>query len=62
MLFTKLKRVKSDLKELNRIGFSDIQAVELMAYNDMIEIQATMHTHPSDKDIIDAEIVVVQGY
>ena len=28
----------------------------------MIDIQAAMHTHPSDKDIIDAEIVVMQEY
>lgn len=59
-LVSKHKKVKLVLKKLNRFGFSDIHVVELNAYKEIIAIREAMHHNPIDKNIADAEILVVQ--
>ncbi|XP_056689967.1 uncharacterized protein [Spinacia oleracea] len=58
----RLKKVKMALKELNRTGFTDVQAADLKAYQDMIEAQKEMHLHPDDQNIADLELLVVSDY
>ena len=58
----KLKKVKLVLKELNRKGFSDVQAADLQAYHDMIAAQTSMHLDPADQSLADAELNAVQNY
>ncbi|XP_056695325.1 uncharacterized protein [Spinacia oleracea] len=58
----KLKKVKLVLKELNRKGFSNVQAADLQAYHDMIAAQTSMHLDPADQSLADAELNAVQNY
>ncbi|XP_056685457.1 uncharacterized protein [Spinacia oleracea] len=58
----KLKRVKSILKELNRVGFSDIQAAELSAYQTMLSAQEAMHHNPNDQELADQELLATNEY
>ncbi|XP_056697648.1 uncharacterized protein [Spinacia oleracea] len=58
----KVKKVKLALKELNKRGFSDIQASDLQAYHDMVAAQTAMHLDPADLSLADAELIAVQNY
>ncbi|XP_056698498.1 uncharacterized protein [Spinacia oleracea] len=49
-------------RELNKIGFNDIQAADLQAYNAMLEAQNVIHQHTDDLSLADAELQVVQDY
>ncbi|XP_056698461.1 uncharacterized protein [Spinacia oleracea] len=62
VLATKLKRVKSSLKELNRVGFTDIQEADLKAYHGMVSAQEAMHHSPHDKELTDLELQAIQEY
>lgn len=62
ILATKLKKVKASLKELNRTGFTDIQAVDLKAYHGMIEAQEDMHSNPTDQGLVDLELQEIHEY
>ncbi|KAL2938702.1 hypothetical protein RDABS01_022151 [Bienertia sinuspersici] len=58
----KLRRVKTWLKELNRVGFSTIQADAYQAYQQMIQAQQQAHTFPNDVGIAEAEKEAVREY
>ena len=58
----KLKRIKGALKELNKEGFSDVQAADVKAHKEMIEAHTQMHNNPGDVRLVDAEIEVVHQY
>ncbi|XP_021835103.2 uncharacterized protein [Spinacia oleracea] len=62
ILINKLKRVKLALKELNKVGFTDIQAADLRAYQTMVSAQTAMHNNPSDQSFADAELIAIQEY
>lgn len=47
----KLKMLKQDFKKLNNEGFSDIQAVSLKAYHDLLGLQEKLQNNPHDADI-----------
>ncbi|KAL2930420.1 hypothetical protein RDABS01_035830 [Bienertia sinuspersici] len=58
----KLRRVKTWLKELNRVGFSTIQADAYQAYQQMIKAQQQAHNFPNDVGIAEAEKEAVREY
>ncbi|KAL2893859.1 LINE-1 retrotransposable element ORF2 protein [Bienertia sinuspersici] len=58
----KLRRVKTWLKELNRVGFSTIQADAYQAYQQMIKAQQQAHTFPNDVGIAEVEKEAVREY
>ncbi|XP_010693313.2 uncharacterized protein LOC104906276 [Beta vulgaris subsp. vulgaris] len=55
---TKLKRVKKELKLLNKSGFLEIQADVVKAAADLDEIQRRMHEDPSNIQLADEEILM----
>ncbi|XP_056692013.1 uncharacterized protein [Spinacia oleracea] len=59
---SKLKKVKAGLKELNRVGFPDIQAADLSAYNAMLSAQEAMHLNPHDQALADQELLATNEY
>ncbi|XP_056687982.1 uncharacterized protein [Spinacia oleracea] len=59
---SKLKKVKAVLKELNGVGFSDIQAVALSAYQAMLVAQEAMHHNPTDQLLADRELDATNVY
>ncbi|XP_021848075.2 uncharacterized protein [Spinacia oleracea] len=62
VLTNKLKKVKASLKELNRVGFTDIQAAYLKAHHGMIAAQEAMHLNPHDKELANMELQAIQEY
>lgn len=58
-LATKLKKVKAALKDLNRAGFTDIQATNLRAYHVMAEAQEAMNLNPTDQGLADLELQAI---
>lgn len=58
----KLKLIKKELQELNKLGFNDIQATELQAHHDMVNAQSLMHENLGNEVMADAEIEVVNAY
>ncbi|XP_056687882.1 uncharacterized protein [Spinacia oleracea] len=44
----KLKKVKQALRELNQVGFTDVQAADLKAYQEMVNAQSSLHSNPTD--------------
>lgn len=58
----KLKLIKKELQELNKLGFNDIQATELQAHHDMVNTQSLMHDNLGNQVMADAEIEVVNAY
>lgn len=58
----KLRKVKLALKELNRIGFTDIQVADLQAYHDMVAAQNAMHLNPADQTLAATELLAVNTY
>ncbi|XP_021851633.2 uncharacterized protein [Spinacia oleracea] len=62
VLTNKLKKVKASLKELNRVGFTDIQAADLKAHHGMIAAQEGMHLNPHDKELANLELQAIQEY
>ncbi|XP_021857550.2 uncharacterized protein [Spinacia oleracea] len=61
-LVSKLKKVKQALRELNKVGFTNVQADDLKAYQDMIAAQSAMHNNPTDSTVADAELKSIQEY
>lgn len=49
-------------KQLNKIGFNDIQVEDLKAYQAMIEAQKLMHQHHEEPEYNDVELVTVKEY
>ncbi|XP_056688091.1 uncharacterized protein [Spinacia oleracea] len=62
VVVNKLKQVKGALKDLNRVGFSDIQAADIKAFNDMNAAQQAMHLNPSDVTLADLELQAISEY
>ncbi|KAL2930019.1 LINE-1 retrotransposable element ORF2 protein [Bienertia sinuspersici] len=58
----KLKRVKTSLKELNKKGFNNLQAEETRTYQEMVEIQETLHREPLNTDLMQKEKDAVCNY
>ncbi|KAL2936634.1 Caspase recruitment domain-containing protein 14 [Bienertia sinuspersici] len=54
-LTRRLKQVKKELKELNKNGFSSIQAAATKAYQELIDVQQALHANPRDTSLATAE-------
>ena len=61
-LVCKLKKVKQALRELNKVGFTDVQAADLKAYQEMVNAQSALHINPTDASVADAELKAIQEY
>ncbi|XP_021837814.2 uncharacterized protein [Spinacia oleracea] len=61
-LVCKLKKVKQALRELNKVGFTDVQAAGLKAYQEMVNAQNALHSNPTDASVADAELKAIQEY
>ncbi|XP_021845308.2 uncharacterized protein [Spinacia oleracea] len=62
VLVTKLKKVKVGLKELNKKGFTDIQAAEIKAHQAMLDAQQAMHSNPANQQLVDLELDAIKKY
>lgn len=62
LIVSKLKKVKVALKDLNKNGFSDVQAADLCAYHAMIVSQEVMHSNPNDQGLADKELEAILDY
>lgn len=62
VVLRKLKRVKDTLKELNKNGFSHLQATEVQAHQRIIESHPEIHQNPGDSSLKEAELQVEQEY
>ncbi|XP_021851169.2 uncharacterized protein [Spinacia oleracea] len=62
ILVNKLKRVKHALKDLNKVGFTDVQAADLRAHQNMVAAQSAMHNNPNDQGVANAELKAIQEY
>ncbi|KAL2938348.1 Gag polyprotein [Bienertia sinuspersici] len=58
----KLKRVKTCLKELNRLGFCTIQADAQQAYQQLILAQQQVHASPNDVGLAELEKEAFKNY
>ncbi|KAL2899836.1 LINE-1 retrotransposable element ORF2 protein [Bienertia sinuspersici] len=58
----KLKRVKTCLKELNKLGFCSIQADAQQAYQQLILAQQHLHASPNDAGLAELEKQALQNY
>ena len=58
----KLKRLKGELKKINREGFLDIQIRATQAYQDLIHIQNLMHTDPGNTKYSKKEKAATEEY
>ncbi|KAL2894253.1 hypothetical protein RDABS01_010162 [Bienertia sinuspersici] len=58
----KLKQVKKSLKELNNSGYCSIQAEEVKAFNELIQIQEHLHQNPLDIAAMEKERQAQQMY
>ncbi|XP_074303836.1 uncharacterized protein LOC141638331 [Silene latifolia] len=58
----KLKLLKSDLKELNRGLFSDIERNADVAYNLLVDCQLSLQQDKTNKDLMDKERYLRQSY
>ncbi|KAL2923281.1 hypothetical protein RDABS01_014772 [Bienertia sinuspersici] len=58
----KLKRVKNSPKELNKQDFNNLQAEETRTYQEMVEIQETLHREPLNTDLMQKEKAAVYNY
>ncbi|XP_056688438.1 uncharacterized protein [Spinacia oleracea] len=61
-LVCKLKKVKQALRELNKVGFTDVQGADLKAYQEMVNAQSALHRNPTDASVADAELKDIQEY
>lgn len=52
----KLISMKAALKNLNKIGFTDLHADDSKSYPEMIAAQEEMHKHPGQVEYVDADI------
>ncbi|XP_056691786.1 uncharacterized protein [Spinacia oleracea] len=62
VLVSKLKKIKLALKELNKIGFTDIQAADIKAHQLLMEAQKAMHSNPTDQTLADLELAAIKEY
>ncbi|XP_056685787.1 uncharacterized protein [Spinacia oleracea] len=62
IVVSKLKRFKLALKELNKTGFSDVQAADWKAYHELVEAQEAMHKNSTNMELADAELRAIQDY
>lgn len=58
----KLKRVKRALKELDKIGFNDVQVADVQALQVIKEDQEAMHQHHEQTEYVDLELNVINNY
>lgn len=58
----RLKYTKQALKELNRNGFSEVQAADAKAFQDMQEAQELMHANHCNHSVCDAELRAISEY
>lgn len=58
----KLKTMKVALKNLNKEGFTDVQADDGKAYQEMITAQEEMHRHPGQVEYADAQLDATKLY
>ncbi|KAL2905125.1 LINE-1 retrotransposable element ORF2 protein [Bienertia sinuspersici] len=61
-LTRRLKQVKKELKDLNKHGFSSIQAVATKAYQELIDAQQALHDNPRDERLATIEKEASQQY
>ena len=54
--------IKNHLKELNRIGFHDIEVAEIKAHHEMMVAQLLMHQSPDNVVVAEAKIQEVKEY
>lgn len=52
----RLKDVKKELKELNRLGFNDVQAADAKAFQDIQQAESMMHANPGQIELADTEL------
>lgn len=63
IVVSKLKIVKIALKNLKKkTEFTDVQAVDLCAYQAMIAAQEVMHLTPAVRNLADLELRAIQEY
>ncbi|XP_010693317.2 uncharacterized protein LOC104906279 [Beta vulgaris subsp. vulgaris] len=58
----KMKKIKKELKELNRVGFHDIEGSEIKAHQEMVDAQLLRHQDPENIEHANAEIHAVEEY
>ncbi|XP_057251723.1 uncharacterized protein LOC130591811 [Beta vulgaris subsp. vulgaris] len=58
----KLKLVKAALKNLNKVGFHDVQVDDSISYHAMIDAQVEMHKHPGQIAYLEAEQIATRQY
>ncbi|XP_010668056.1 uncharacterized protein LOC104885045 [Beta vulgaris subsp. vulgaris] len=58
----KLRSTKAELKILNKEGFSDIQAADIQAYNNMMKAQQQLHMDPRDHQKAEEELRTIKKY
>lgn len=58
----RLKSVNKELKDLNKQGFSDVQATYTKTLLDMHNAQSLMHSNPGQQEFANAELRVVARY
>ncbi|KAL2929363.1 LINE-1 retrotransposable element ORF2 protein [Bienertia sinuspersici] len=51
----KLKKVKNSLKELNKMGFNNLQAEDTRTYQELVKIQEALHKEPLNTDLMQKE-------
>ncbi|KAL2943893.1 LINE-1 retrotransposable element ORF2 protein [Bienertia sinuspersici] len=51
----KLKKVKNSLKELNKMGFNNLQAEDTRTYQELVKIQEALHKYPLNTDLMQKE-------
>lgn len=61
-LLQKLKAIKKALRELNKQGFSEIQASDLKAHHKMLTAQELMHAQPGNIQYAAQELEAVKEY
>ena len=59
---TKLKAVKKTLKELNKEGFTNLQAADLRAHRETVAAQQRMHANPRNHQFAQEELISVREY
>ncbi|KAL2943562.1 Truncated polyprotein 1aTF [Bienertia sinuspersici] len=61
-LTTRLKQVKKELKDLNKNGFSSIQAAATKAYQELTDVQQALHANPRDARLATVEKEALNHY
>ncbi|XP_021837039.1 uncharacterized protein [Spinacia oleracea] len=61
-ILQRLKWLKVDLKQMNKEGFSNVEAENTKLYSNLLQIQARLHATPNDGSLADAEKLAAADY